>query len=389
MDMNNKKELSFKLLSLTAGIILALLIGEIFIRVFHDFSHLDQPNDLLHKNIYAQCYPTDPYDNFPLDLRNETDEKLFRKRLPSFRVLLPLASKPEQLNDIDKTEVFDIGFLIKNLPHCVVYDISPASPRRLTLPKNYDKSVGLIGDSFAAGIGLSDENTFGYKLAARMNWRVINLSQPGSNIQHITEQFEKLVNVSGSYDISTIFYLFVLNDPLITMELSSRQKYINDLMAIRRENIANNAGFVMMNILRICKYSKAVQFLLEKAVLYTAKKKTIEWYRDIYDEEKNEFLIETFNIIGRMNVLARQRDVDLVFVIYPILADLDDYPFRKVHEKIRDEVTKRGVRIIDLLPVFEEHSDKVLIFHPSDIHPNGFSHEIAVEHIGEVIDRGK
>jgi hypothetical protein len=195
--------------------------------------------------------------------------------------------------------------------------------------------------------------------------------------------------MAGNYDISTIFYLFVLNDPLITMELSSRQEYINDLMAIRRENIANNAGFVMMNILRICKYSKTVQFLLEKAVLYKAKKRTIEWYRDIYDEKKNGFLIKTFNIIGRMNDLARQRDVDFVFVIYPILADLDDYPFREVHKRIRDEVTKRGVRIIDLLPVFEEHSDKVLIFHPSDIHPNGFSHEIAVEKIGEVIDRGK
>ena len=73
-------------------------------------------------------------------------------------------------------------------------------------------------------------------------------------------------------------------------------------------------------------------------------------------------------------------------VVYPFLYQLDErYPFRELHDNVRDACTDAGIPFHDLLADFEGHAYADLWVHPSDQHPNEEGQRIAAEAVARFV----
>ena len=76
-----------------------------------------------------------------------------------------------------------------------------------------------------------------------------------------------------------------------------------------------------------------------------------------------------------------------MIVLFPLLYDLIDHPFREIHEKIADFCRVRSIPLLDLQPSFSKHKAEELWVHPTDHHPNEVAHEIAAIEIYAFLKR--
>lgn len=73
------------------------------------------------------------------------------------------------------------------------------------------------------------------------------------------------------------------------------------------------------------------------------------------------------------------RDARFVLAIFPMLHQLDAYPFQGVHDRIAHALDGTGAEIVDLAPTFAGLDAPGLWVHPSDHHPNAEAHALAAE----------
>jgi len=371
-------KLLFPLLAIVIGFALVFLFCEIVARILYDPDENKPRVPLVSEQYIAHCYPTDPNDTFPLDLNNPQDLSHFLREMADFAIYDDNLRKAYEEETQAAEKESTIAYLRREAPHCLIYDdTSPSSPRKIIRTEKFDSSVALIGDSFAYGQGVKSEETYGYFLARELQGKIINFSHFGANLPRIVKQFDKALVEDTQSDFSKIIYLFVLDDPLISPELRKRRSYINDLMNYRPYYLKLKAGFLPRICFWFARYSRLFNFVTEKAITYLTTKESISWYRDIFSEKTNSGLIPTFNIIAGMKNDAEENGMSFFLVIYPLMANMKNYPFIDVHRKIRKLAGQRGIRCIDLLPAFQEHAGKNLTVHTIDYHPNALSHQIA------------
>ena len=317
---------------------------------------------------YATCYPSDGFDPFPLNLENEKDAKLFLEHFPDsarFRLLRA------------------------RTPRCLVYDRSPTGARALINPGGRQDRIALLGDSFAFGEGVAEDKTFGYQLARMRNAFVRVYAWSGADIEQVDIQFQSAIGKAAELGFKKIVYLFVLNDPLKTDELKREESIINeDLMNIHwARAFYSRGGYVERAVLGLARRSVLFYRVAHAMILERATRKTIAWYRAVFDERRNPLLVDTFDRIARMDHLSRKRGIEFYLVVYPLMLTLADYPLKDAHAAIRRLAADRGVRCVDLLPAFEAHAREVLIVHPRDLHPNAAAHRIAADATSRAMGR--
>jgi GDSL-like lipase/acylhydrolase family protein len=339
--------------------LLALLLLEGICRVIGDRLPADKAFVFHDPYDYATCYPTDGFDPFPLDLRNEQDARLFRARFPD-------AKRFQQLRTFT--------------PHCLIYDRSPASPRALINAGGGPDRIAVLGDSFAFGEGVTDDHTFGYRLASLRQAMVRVYAWSGADIEQIETQFRAAIDDAVDLRLNHIIYVFVLNDPLKTAALEQEEAQINDFMNITwsRAFLADTS-YVDRAVKGLGRRSLLWQRVARAAMLARATRKSIAWYRDVFDESRNPPVIETFDRIQRMDRQARGRGIRFHLVVYPLMLDFRDYPLESAHDAIRRLATERGIPIVDLLPAFERRAGEALTVHSIDLHPDARAHEIAAD----------
>jgi len=360
------------------GFALVFLFCEIVARILYDPDENKARVPLVSEKYIAHCYPTDPHDTFPLDLNNPQDLVNFLHEMTDFAIYDDNLRKAYEEETQATAKKSTIAYLKREAPHCLIYDdTSPSSPRKIIRPEKFDSSVALIGDSFAYGQGVKSEETYGYFLARELQTEIINFSHFGANLPRIVKQFDKALVKHKQYNFSKIIYVFVLDDPLISPELRKRRSYINDLMNYRPYYLKLKAGLLPRICFWFARYSRLFNFVTEKAITYLTTKESVQWYRNIFSEETNPGLIPTFNTIAGMKNEAEGNGMSFFLVIYPLMANMKNYPFIDVHRKIRELAGQRGIRCIDLLPAFQEHADKNLTVHTIDYHPNALAHQIA------------
>lgn len=92
------------------------------------------------------------------------------------------------------------------------------------------------------------------------------------------------------------------------------------------------------------------------------------------------------NALARAALLARQRNIRLVLVLFPELHELDgDYPFENVHRRVREAAEELGIPVLDLLGAFRGRDATELWVHPTDHHPNARAHAIAARAIADFL----
>lgn len=94
--------------------------------------------------------------------------------------------------------------------------------------------------------------------------------------------------------------------------------------------------------------------------------------------------------LRRMSEAARQHNIRLIVVLFPMLWNLDEhYDFEDLHALIANAAQDAGCEFIDLLEVYRGSPADTLWVHPTDHHPNEIAHEMAAGRIAQELLREK
>jgi hypothetical protein len=91
----------------------------------------------------------------------------------------------------------------------------------------------------------------------------------------------------------------------------------------------------------------------------------------------------SFNALAQMREMCAQKNASLLVAIIPDQIDIppnilkmDDYPFQKEHERIREATRVRSIDCVDLFPDFAGQDMRQLAAHPFDRHYSPLGNEI-------------
>lgn len=328
---------------------MGLLLAELTLRVlgiaparYARTRHLETED----KRLGLDLYPDDPRDYFPLDLsERETRERL---REVGFDDVAARAEQTPHGVAFSYTEELCRGERIPELP--------PGSARVMT-----------IGDSFTEGQGVREEDTFSALLDRRLDGaQVINCGRRGYDFPDLHSWFERHIDLEPD----VVLYAMLLNDPERSESFREEQRYIDDWIVNRRQMVGEGDGAPPPWPPRLF---SLIDDRLEMARVGAA---TTRWYRGMVRAPNRDGWAATVEHIASMRDAMRARGGELVVVLWPLLVELESYPFAETHEIIAEALRARGVPFHDALEAFRGEDAASLWVHPADRHPNERAHAV-------------
>ena len=245
-----------------------------------------------------------------------------------------------------------------------------------------------IGDSFAFGEGVKDEDTFLHRLQLQLNTRTA-----GKNFEVLN------AGVQGYNTRDEVLYLehrwLKLEPDLVLITF-----YVND--AYKDTTILNNGselGIYQKQPPGLAQYSYLWDLAQHRYQTHRVTKTVEAFYRRQYFSDFENFVKDPgpFNVdwpvcdaaLGRVAQLARERGFRVGLVMFPELYELDgDYPFSAIHKLVREACARRNIPFLDLFDTFRGRKPESLWVHPSNHHPNEIAHALAATAV-EVFVREK
>lgn len=227
----------------------------------------------------------------------------------------------------------------------------------------------VVGDSFCFGQGVRVADRLTERLESRGAGTFANLCRASANLEEIAGILES--GLDALPNAAAVVYVYNLNDPVRDESVEASQPYIDDFMHLRGYNVIR----MLPPRFRILGRSALLRWGLRRVYGSRVHAETETWYRRLYEDGPG--WEASAAILRRMNETCRRRGIPFEMVIFPVLHDLDRYPFRAVHAKIADFGASSGFPVVDLLPAFEGRNEEDLQVHPTDFHPNHLGHEVA------------
>jgi len=328
--INTIKSFFFRLIAVLAGILAALLLLEVLLRVIG-------PEYYRYSNRSFEYY-TNPRGYHDL-IREENGRKIYGLRVyfDKYGYRLP-DNRPE------------------------LHGKQPPPPGGL-LGEN---TILALGDSFTFGTGVRYNDMYLNLLGKMLNSNgypayIKNAARPGDDLERIVK-IHYYETSMGKYDL--VIYGFMLNDfGLPGLDEIGGFEFID-------YNDPRHPYNPLRKKIRLYNF---VMYLLEKRKLHNVTSKI---YIKAYEGEHAE---KKFKLLKNLDVSSRRSGQKLIIVLFPILYDFSNYPFQGIHDKIRDFCEKEGIVVIDLLPVFSEYSADELWVNPTDHHPNELANRLTAE----------
>lgn len=299
--------------------------------------------------IVLDCYPSDPYHLFPIDLRRDATRRRYEaagvrgfERVPEF-------------------------------PYAVEFRYNSLGFRGTEYPARRPgvRRVAVVGDSFTEGQGVREELTVTGELQRLLNrdepgsWEVVNLGWRARDLPKLRESFD----VALGLDPDVVVYGMVLNDGERSQEFDAQWPELNDWIMVRRPP-------ERPSLLR----PRLVSFVRDRLETRRIARDTERWYRDMYGAPNGEGWGRTREDLRAMKQAAQERGVPMLVALWPLLVDLErDYPFADVHAKIGRACERIGVPFQDLQGVLRGRPTASLWVHPADWHPNAAAHRLVAE----------
>jgi len=352
------KRIAFRLAAIGFGFVVALGLAEVTLRAFDVRPPTLRTKTWLTNGVlHFHCYPSNPHGEFqPVPPVTPATWKLFSTMIPPAR--LPLDA-------------------LASTPWCVEYRPSSLGLRDHEYAPRPDPQVvriAGIGDSFAMGEGVP--------LMKSLFKQMQTLHGPGAEFVNgaqvgisLAKEVEILKDLAPRLGCTRAIVVVIPNDVEQTDDLRRQQDYIDDLINIRDEYLATHEQRSWYSgSLRLV---ELVGSALERSRI---TRRTVRWYRDLYDERKNGANLAR---MGRdFEQIARVPGCRSVVVIYPLMQGLEDgYPLRDVHATIARLARAAGLATLDLEPVFRGCDTEAMQVHPCDHHPNGAAHAKAARAI--------
>jgi len=227
-----------------------------------------------------------------------------------------------------------------------------------------------FGDSFIRANGADYTKSLLPRVGAYLNQQtpdrelqLYNLGEPSS----FWEMDCRYWDVGRSLAPDIVLWVYVLND---IENAHGNWDIDNDL--INDDYLRENQG------LGLALWDTPMRLWVEKRLT----RESTTWYQTTYDPAYNPTILGEFEErIGRLVRDTNARGARFIFVIFPLLYQLQEYPFHRAHEELRRIVEKQGGEVIDLAPTFIGHEPSQFWVSETDYHPNDYGHWLAAQTI--------
>jgi lysophospholipase L1-like esterase len=236
-------------------------------------------------------------------------------------------------------------------------------------PASHDVQVLGLGDSFTYGRGVRYEDVYLTRLQHLLNRGsdhvvVRNCGVVGAGVEDVLGFYER--ESIGLAQGSLVIYGLVLND--FGVDSAGAIKGLNFIDI-------NNGGYTY-NPLR--DRSALVNFALHAIDTRRLHTATLRAYEESFEGESAE---RGFELLKTLQRTVEEDGGTLLVVVFPLLYDFNDYPFKVVHGMIDEFCVQEGIAHLDLFPAFSRHEAEDLWANPTDHHPNELAHRIAADEI--------
>ncbi len=359
----------FRVVAVFMGLVLALALGEVTLRVLGaNPSSLGKKQLLVREKPFARyyCYNSNPNGEF----RKKPDIKKGKWSLYDYNI-------PPKRLAIEK---------LADTPWCTEEKVNKAGLRDrefARVPPAGVLRIAGIGDSFAQGEGVPLRLSLFKQIERELGqgYEVINGARPGVST---AAEVPLMFNLVRDFKCTRTIAVFIINDIELTQKLRERMATVNDLINVRERTPRTPPGIAVrvFNSIRLLSVTSA---WIRHGRIRDA---TVKWYRDMYSKETNgENLMHLRGAFGSLAGAAPNNQT--VLVIYPLMESLEsEYPFTEIHKQIKDLASHTGMHVLDLLPIFQGHTTSELQVHPVDHHPNGKAHAIAAKAIVYALRNG-
>jgi hypothetical protein len=246
------------------------------------------------------------------------------------------------------------------------------------------RRVVSLGDSFAWGVGIENDDTYARRVERVLDrrpgerWEVVQLARPGMGT---VEQADQLAEEGFAYGPDVVVLGFVLNDS--EDENAAEARRARDWEQTRRERQERRAGG------RLLDRSALWRFVAGRLEATVQNRRRVADYRSQFLPDYPGW-VACRGALARMGALCRERNVPFVVMIFPLFGDpLDErYPFADVHAQVARVARDAGAVVIDLLPAFRGLRSSLLVVDgANDEHPNEIAHRIAAQELLRTLDR--
>lgn len=225
-----------------------------------------------------------------------------------------------------------------------------------------------IGDSFAYGQGVKYRDLYLTRLEKLLNGdnyqvSIKNCGLDGVDLDRILEVY-LLESAQQSWPL--VIYGFVLNDFLIPKTYNIVGSDFIDI-----NNGGNRWNFWRNNFATI----NLIAYAIEKRRLHDY---TLRAYLDSF---RGEGARSGFKLLRELNRSIKSKGSSLVIVLFPLIYNFKNYPFKEIHDKISSFCIRENIPLLDLLPAFSKYKPEELWVNPTDYHPNELAHKIASDNI--------
>ena len=246
------------------------------------------------------------------------------------------------------------------------------------IKENYNRENLILGlgDSFTYGRGVRYKDVYLILLERSLNksgydTKIKNCGRQGDDLEESILVYNR-ESSRRKYDL--VLYGFVLNDfGLPEIERISGFEFID-------QNDPNQPFDPWRQKIRIYGF---VRHLLEKRKLH---KVTTEVYLEAFE---GEYVEKKFNILKDFNRTITGDGSRMIIVLFPLLYDFKNYPFKVVHGKLSEFCENEGILLVDLFPSFSRYKDSELWVNPTDHHPNELANALAAEEVYKFIIQNK
>jgi hypothetical protein len=305
--------------------------------------------------LFLDCYPSNPRGYFDVDLR-----------------------RPEVRREYSARGVAGVDAVAARAPFAVEFryntlffrerELAPKAPGVIR--------VVLLGDSFTEGQGVKEADTTARRLEVLLNasggrrWEVLNCARRGADFPSLHKMFEKVLPFAPD----VVVHAMVLNDAERSPEIEARRGPMDDWILDRRRLLSGEtpARPAVMT-------SRLVDFVGDRVQSWRVGRETTRWYLDLYGPANQEGWSRTQDAMRDMDRQMRQRGGRFLVASWPLLVDLDSYPFAAADETIARFCAGAGIPRVDLRQALRGHAAESLWVHPVDHHPNEVAHRLAAE----------
>ena len=347
-----------------ASAVTALLAGEVAVRLsgYPPQSAL-APGELYgaRDRLFLDCYPSNPRGYFDIDLR-----------------------QPGVRQGYEARGVEGVAAVAARAPFAVEFRYNTLFFRdRELAPKDPGvRRVVLLGDSFTEGQGVKEPDTTARRLEAILNsgasgrWEVLNCARRGADFPSLYKMFEKVL----PYRPDVLVHAMVLNDAERPPTLEARRGQLGDWILDRRRLLAGDAAAAPRLF-----SSRLAEFVTSRIQTWRVSRETTRWYLDLYGAPNEEGWARTQKAMRDMDLRVREQGGRMLVASWPLLVDLDHYPFVAADEAIARFCAGAGIPRLDLRGALRGRPAESLWVHPADHHPNEIAHRLAAEALAPAV----